>query len=132
MKIRSAKTKDLKEISSLINNGFNRKQKKFLSTNFFENPNIICLVVFNNYKVIGTASLYLLEKIDCIAGQIEDVVVDEKFRGKGIGSSLVKALIEKAKKANCYKVMLNCKKENKGFYDRLGFVCNEFQMIKRF
>ena len=128
MKIRSAKTKDLKEISSLINNGF--RSRKILHK-FLENSNIICLAI-NNHKVIGTASLYLLEKIDCIAGQIEDVVIDEKFRGKGIGSSLVKILIEKAKKANCYKVMLNCKKENKGFYDRLGFVCNEFQMIKRF
>ncbi len=53
-------------------------------------------------------------------GHIEDVVVDEKFRGQGVGAMLMKALIEEAIIKKCYKVSLECREEKIGFYNALG------------
>lgn len=38
-------------------------------------------------------------------GFMEDVFVDEVLRGQGVGSELVKRVIEEAKQRNCYKLI---------------------------
>ena len=53
-------------------------------------------------------------------GHIEDVVVHESFRGLGVGSMLIDALIKEAIQKNCYKVSLECRDEKVGFYNTLG------------
>ena len=37
------------------------------------------------------------------AGHVEDVVVDETARGRGVGKALLDALVAKAKALGCYK-----------------------------
>jgi GNAT superfamily N-acetyltransferase len=57
-------------------------------------------------------------------GLIENVWVEEAFRAQGIGSKLVKTLIEEAKKKDCYKVLLTSrysKPKVHEFYKKLGF-----------
>lgn len=131
MTLRIASEKDLKNISRLVNKGFKRKNEPILK-GFIDNPNIICLVAEVEDQLVGTATLNLLQKTDRVAGQIEDVVVNENYKKKGIGRSLIKELINKAKSNNCYKVMLNCSVDNIGFYEKLSFESNEIQMVKRF
>ena len=63
--------------------------------------------------------------------EIEDVVVKENQRGKGIGKLLVNNLIEKAKKNNCDKIILSSSEKNLKYYQKLGFQKNEFEMIMR-
>jgi glucosamine-phosphate N-acetyltransferase len=131
MTLRTASKKDLKNISKLVNKGFKRKNKA-INNCFIDNPNILCFVAEVEDEIVGTATLNLLQKIDRVAGQIEDVVVDENYKNQGIGSALLKELIKQAKLNNCYKVMLNCKVDNIGFYEKLNFESNEIQMVKRF
>ena len=131
MILRIASEKDLKKISRLVNKSFKRKNKPPLN-GFIDNPNIICFVAEIEDELVGTATLNLLQKIDRVAGLVEDVVVVENYKKKGIGSTLIKELIKQAKSNNCYKVMLNCKVENSGFYEKLSFESNEIQMVKRF
>ncbi len=131
MTLRTASKDDLKNISKLVNKGFKRLNKE-INNCFFDNPNILCFVAEVEDEIVGTATLNLLQKIDRVAGLIEDVVVDENYKKQGIGSALIKELIKHAKSNNCYKVMLNCKVDNIGFYEKLNFESNEIQMVKRF
>lgn len=75
-------------------------------------------------RIIGTTTLFVEQKMlhggRCV-GHIEDVVVDKDWRGKGIGESLVKKAIEKAKRTDCYKIILDCTEEVAPFYEKLGF-----------
>jgi glucosamine-phosphate N-acetyltransferase len=59
-------------------------------------------------------------------GHIEDVVVDEYFRGYGLGKKLIE--IAKNECVDCYKITLYCKDHNVSFYEKLGFVKNTNQM----
>lgn len=58
-------------------------------------------------KPIGRAFLYLLNNglHQEPFGFLEDVYVEEEHRGKGYGTQLVKAVIEEARKQNCYKLL---------------------------
>jgi GNAT superfamily N-acetyltransferase len=55
---------------------------------------------------------------------VEYVVVDEKYRSKGIGKLLMKSVISLAKSAGCYKIILtsdNRRERAHKFYKSLGF-----------
>lgn len=60
-----------------------------------------------NGKEIGRAFLYILynDLHKRPFGFLENVFVDEKCRGKGIGTELVNKVIEEAKKQGCYKIV---------------------------
>ena len=77
-------------------------------------------------KIIGRAYLYLIYNNlhEKPYGLLEDVFVIEDYRNKGIGTDLVKAIIEEAKKIGCYKLVgtsrtsrINVHK----WYEKLGF-----------
>jgi len=82
--------------------------------------------------IMGIGSLHILHKFSHNfgkVGQIEDIVIHKDYRKNGYGKLLVHYLIAVAKEKECYKVILNCKEENKGFYERLGFSNkNNYQM----
>lgn len=55
---------------------------------------------------------------------IENVVTDARYRRQGIGSRLLRALLDRCWARRCYKVMLQSgagRAEIHGFYDALGF-----------
>ena len=54
--------------------------------------------------------------------------VSKEFEGRGIGMKLVVSLLEKAEAMNCYKTILDCKKELIPFYERIGFKQESNQM----
>lgn len=61
-------------------------------------------------KVIGCATLVVEQKLIHnykSAGHIEDVVIDEPYRGRGYGKLLIGHLVKQARKLNCYKVLLD-------------------------
>jgi GNAT superfamily N-acetyltransferase len=75
---------------------------------------------------IGRAYIYLMHNDlhEQPFGLMEDVYVDEIYRGKGVGSELVKKVIEVAKEANCYKLIATnrtSKPKVHELYQRLGF-----------
>ena len=73
-------------------------------------------------KVVGFGSLHLSRKIrGGVIGFIEEVVVHENYRGRGIGKLIIEELIDNAKNEDCYKLVLECREERKGFYEKLGF-----------
>lgn len=79
-----------------------------------------------NEKEVGRASLYVLynDLHEEPYGLLEDVFVDEAFRGKGYGRELVHAVIEEAKKQNCYKLIATSRvsrTEVHAMYEKYGF-----------
>ncbi|EDQ86824.1 uncharacterized protein MONBRDRAFT_27826 [Monosiga brevicollis MX1] len=54
-------------------------------------------------------------------GHIEDVVVDQGLRRKGLGRRLIERLTAVAKQRGCYKVIIDCDAHNIHFYDSCGF-----------
>jgi GNAT superfamily N-acetyltransferase len=96
----------------------------------FENRNIevtgIRISVIDDGTEVGRAYIYIMRNDlhDQPFGLMEDVYVDETYRGKGVGSELVKQVIELAKKANCYKLIATSRTSRPRvheLYQRLGF-----------
>jgi len=57
-------------------------------------------------------------------GLLEDVFVEEKFRKQGVGTELVKAVIEKAKELSCYKLICTSREGKESvhqWYEGMGF-----------
>jgi glucosamine-phosphate N-acetyltransferase len=61
-------------------------------------------------------------------GHIEDIVVHQNYRSYGIAKNILNQLTVLAKENNCYKIILDCKKELCGFYEKNGFTNNGIQM----
>lgn len=101
---------------------------------FNEIDNLIYVIEENNI-IIATASIFIEKKFIRnlgIVGHIEDVVVDNKYHGQGLGKKLILHLLEIAKNNKCYKVILDCSEENVGFYEKCGFENKGIEMAKYF
>jgi glucosamine-phosphate N-acetyltransferase len=81
-------------------------------------------VALHHDEIVGTASLLIEQKFihhGGKSGHIEDVAVHHDHQRQGIGSLLVAHATEEARKAGCYKVMLNCFDDRIPFYAKLGY-----------
>ncbi len=79
-----------------------------------------------NGKEIARATLFVLfnDLHKEPFGLLEDLFVDENHRGKGIATSLIHHIIEKAKENNCYKLIATSRYEREAvhlLYKNLGF-----------
>jgi ribosomal protein S18 acetylase RimI-like enzyme len=75
-------------------------------------------------EIIGLATLVLYRVPTGLRGYIEDVIVDERARGRGIGEALMAACLEKAKQDRAPQVMLTCNPNRMAanrLYQRMGF-----------
>ena len=84
----------------------------------------VLVAVESDGEVVGATTLIVEQKFihrGGLAGHIEDVAVRKGHEGKGIGGSVVRAAVERARELGCYKVILDCKEELVGFYEGLGF-----------
>lgn len=98
---------------------------KQLSNNIKKNTNKlikqknrkIYLLIHNN-NIIGTGTIFFLEKYHCDdIYLIEDIVIDKKYRNMGYGKKMIKLLLSECE-GKCYKVFLDCKEKNVEFYKK--------------
>ena len=57
-------------------------------------------------------------------GYLEDVFVDEAYRGKGLAAQIIRRVVEEARAQGCYKIVAtsrHSRTEVHRIYDRLGF-----------
>ncbi len=88
------------------------------------NPNHVIFVAVLDGKIVGSTTMIIEPKFihdGGYVGHIEDVVVAKEHQKKGIGEKLVTALLDYARKNNCYKTILDCKDDVKPFYEKIGF-----------
>ena len=96
-----------------------------------ENPYHHIFVIEDKGTIIASITLLFEMKIIRNLGKtahIEDVVVSNDYRSKGIASKLLEHCLELSKKEKCYKVILNCNRDLKNFYKKNGFEEKNIQM----
>jgi len=132
--IRPAYSEDIDQMAGLLSELFTieddfvidrEKQIRALQM-LLENPDALVLVVEAEGKIVGMASLQRL--ISTAAGEyvglIEDVVVTQKFRGKGIGRSLFESVLSEAKARGYARLQMAVLSDNVAashFYAQFGF-----------
>lgn len=131
MKIRKLVYTDYNQVIEIWKKSFSNNFDKNINTTYLSDPSSVTLVSIDNDTITGVASLHIIKKLTRTLGLIEDVAVNENYRGKGIGKKLVEKLIEIASEKGCDKTVLNSSEKNSEFYEKIGFEKNEIQMIIR-
>ncbi len=86
-------------------------------------------------RIIGIGSLVFTYTPYGKRARIEDVVVDEEYRGKGLGEKISKELIALAKKARVRRVELSTRRSRaaaRNLYQKLGFEKRESDVYVQF
>jgi glucosamine-phosphate N-acetyltransferase len=96
---------------------------------FISNKSSNSLVSIYKDEIIAYGSIVIENKIRGEkAGHIEDIVVNEVYRGKGVGEKLIKELIKIGKDKGCYRITLLCNQSLEKFYMKNGFKAKEIAM----
>jgi ribosomal protein S18 acetylase RimI-like enzyme len=84
-------------------------------------------------QVVGSLTLALFRIPTGLRAWIEDVVVDSEVRGRGVGSALVRAAIDRAGQMGCRTVDLTSRPSRQDanqLYLNLGFVRRETNVYR--
>ncbi|KAF3077843.1 Glucosamine-phosphate N-acetyltransferase-like protein [Orbilia oligospora] len=87
---------------------------------------LVSVEVWWNSSAIANNGLGLNSGVSSIrncglVGHIEDIAVAKDQQGKKLGLRMINALDHIAEKAGCYKSILDCSENNRGFYEKCGF-----------
>lgn len=101
-----------------------------------QNRYLYLYVMYNKRtdELIASGTVYIEPKFihGCSkVGHIEDIVVNNNYRGKNYGHSIIKMLVKIAHIVGCYKVTLACKKRNVDFYEKCQFKQEGYEMVTR-
>jgi len=83
------------------------------------------------FEIIATGTVFIETKIiraGSSVGHIEDIIVHDKYRGKGISTVIIESLKEYSQSMNCYKIILDCSEEVVSVYKKCGFERKGVQM----
>jgi glucosamine-phosphate N-acetyltransferase len=92
--------------------------------NEMEKSNNYIYVFEDNNKIIGTIKLVIDYKFNnnlSKVGRIEDFVILEEYRGKGLSKILMEQCKKIVRENNCYKLILCCNDNLIKFYEKTGF-----------
>lgn len=118
--IRAMQQKDLEEVSSLEQQIFSRPWSKRAYEDALHLDNTVFLVAEENGRVIGYLGMY----ISLDEGEITNVAVSERKRGRGVAAKLLDALKEEALRRNVAKLILEVRVSNVPaihLYEKHGF-----------
>jgi glucosamine-phosphate N-acetyltransferase len=121
---------DYNEYIKLINSNISRKHYDNFIDNVLGNDHQIIVLEIEN-KLIGTGTLLIEEKLThggSKMGHIENILIYDEFRGKGMGEQLVNELLKRSKENKCYRVDLVCEKELEKFYIKNNFNADSISM----
>ena len=132
---RLVKEEDINDVFILLNQlkkiDLENIDRKKAWNDFNSNTSSNSIVGIYNNRIVAYGSVVIENKIRGeVAGHIEDIVVDSEVRGKMLGVSLIKELIEISRKKGCYRITLFCNEKLVNFYSRNGFKVNNIIMKK--
>lgn len=87
-------------------------------------PSIFLVVAKDGDEIVGMGFLYTIIKIGKRSGSVEDVVVDNDYRGQGFGEKITQALIDIARHEGLKSLYLTSSPERVTayrLYEKLGF-----------
>lgn len=97
-----------------------------------DDQNAMMFVARDDDRIVGMATLYAVTRIGR-HGYVEDVVVDNAYRGQGLGKKLMHALIDYAREHGFKQVYLTTNPSRvaaHGLYQSLGFKIKETDVFK--
>ncbi len=118
-------------INSILYGEFGFKPNKELDDDIFNledsyrPPNGTFLLILKDKEIIGTAGL---RKLSEESAELKRMFIKEEYRGQGLGATLLRKLIDFAKKQNYKKIFLDSDrslKAAKTLYTKFGFVETE-------
>ena len=137
--VRRAEEKDLLTIYNFIcileDTKFNYSQFEKIFRENIINSNYFYYVAVNDDKIIGFISChtqYLLHHCSKVA-EIQELFVNETYRGKGIGRLLINQLEKELKKSDCLLIEVtaqNKRLQTHLIYENIGFTCSHKKFTK--
>ena len=91
------------------------------------------LVVRDEGRIVGAASVLVYSTPAYVKARIEDVVVDEHSRGQGVGAALVRRCVEVARERGAEIVELQSARHREvanRLYPRLGFKLRDSNLYR--
>lgn len=125
MKIRLFEKKDEKILNELFKQ-LAGKEILFNADAIISDEKCFCYVLENDdEEVIGSATLAVYQgPIKGLTGVVEDVIINEKYRGQGLGKMIMNKLIETAEENNLQQITLTSNPSRtaaRKLYQDLGF-----------
>lgn len=96
-------------------------------------PAVTLLLAMDGQDVVGTTTVIVYTTPFWIKARLDEVVVDEAARGKGVGAALVNAALEVARKKGAQVVELQSGVQREAanrLYQRLGFKRRETNVYR--
>lgn len=97
------------------------------------NPKTVVIVARDDHRIIGMGIVFIVVKMRGHYGIFEDMAVDEKYRGQGIGESIARKLLDVAKSRGVKTIELSARPSriaaNK-LYQKLGFEHKETNVYR--
>ncbi|MDE1767138.1 MAG: GNAT family N-acetyltransferase [Thaumarchaeota archaeon] len=132
MQVRKASKKDTKPILELLvqlrpgpSNKYQYNYFVKIIQKYLADKDKQILVAVAGLKIVGLASLVFLPRLNQkLELWIPELVVDSKYRKKGVGKSLIKSCMDAAKKKRCFRIRLESGNKRRGshaFYRKIGF-----------
>ena len=121
----------LSNLTEIGKDVYNKEFSQMILKKIKNAGNIKIFVAIKDSDIVGSITAIIEQKFIHNGGKIchiEDVVTRKGFENLGIGSTLVKKVIELAIQEKCYKVILNCSQYNLKFYEKLGFYQHDIGM----
>lgn len=104
--------------------GISKDRAEAICKQILSDKNRLVAIAEVNGTIVGTATIiYELKFIHSggMAGHIEDVAVRKKYHKRGIGTKVVRYLLDDAEARGCYKTILDCGDNLVDFYTGMGF-----------
>ena len=86
----------------------------------------ICLGAWHDEQLVGFARVLT---DDCYRAIVEDVIIDQSLRGKGIGRVMMEQILDRLKHVE--EIILFCGEERVPFYTRLGFEQSTYPSVMK-
>ena len=96
-------------------------------------PAVTLLVARDEHEVVGTTTVIVYTTPFWIKARLDEVVVDESARGKGVGAALVRASVDLAREKGVEVVELQSavhRAEANRLYPRMGFKLRETNVYR--
>ena len=96
-------------------------------------PAVTLLVAREGEQIVGTTTVIVYTTPFWIKARLDEVVVDELARGKGVGAALVKASLDLAREKGVQVVELQSgvqREEANRLYPRMGFKLRETNVYR--
>lgn len=129
MLIRKSHLSDFLGVHKLISSlrpdiRYDFEEMNFVFLKALKMSNQFYISAIDNEKVVGFCSLSVKNSLwqNGYLGHIDELVVDKKYRRKGIGTMLMETAMKLAEEQNCKRLELDGDiRVNAGFFGKLGF-----------